>query len=266
MKKWTFPAVIALAMSFWACQASPGEEAKETGPAPEEKSEAQLIIDRAISTHGGDRVSASQIEFDFRGRHYRANRQGGIFTYERIFTDSTGRRIHDVLSNEGLYREVDGQPIALSAKDSAAYANSVNSVIYFALLPYFLNDPAARKTYIGESMVKGEPYQKIRVTFRQEGGGKDFEDEFVYWFHTDRHTMDYLAYNYQTNGGGARFREAYNVREGGGIRFADYVNYKPRDGSMAVATFDSLFTAGGLEELSRIETENIQVRPLAAEQ
>jgi len=225
-------------------------------------SKAQRIVDAAIAAHGLERIDGRRIEFDFRERHYVSARRGGAFTYERIFTDSIGRKIRDVLTNEGFHREVNGKTVELTAKDSAAYANSVNSVLYFALLPYHLNDPSVQKEYLGEEEVRGEPYDQVRITFRQEGGGKDFEDEFIYWFHRDRHTLDYLAYNYQTDGGGARFREAYNVRKIDGIRFADYVNYRPAAPSMAVATFDSLLEAGGLEELSRIDTENPVVQPL----
>jgi len=165
-----------------------------------------------------------------------------------------------VLNNKGLFREINGQKVSLSPKDSSAYSNSVNSVLYFALLPYFLNDPAVNATYLGEADIKGEPYHEIMVTFSKEGGGKDHEDEFVYWIHQERHTMDYLAYNYLTDGGGARFREAYNTRTVEGIRFADYINYKPEGDSRDVATFDSLFEAGKLEELSRIDSENVQVK------
>lgn len=240
--------------------ARPEETAQEQPPG-----EAQRIVDRAIEAHGVDLAEERRIEFDFRGRHYVSTRQGGQFTYERIFTDTTGDRIRDVLTNEKFYREVNGERVDLPAKDSAAYANSVNSVIYFALLPYYLNDPAVVKEYLGEETVKGKPYYKVKVTFRREGGGKDYEDEFIYWFHRDDYTMDYLAYNYQTDGGGARFREAHNIRTIDGIRFADFINYKPVEESMDVASFARLFESGGLVELSRIDIENVQVEPVAVQ-
>ncbi len=224
-----------------------------------EKLDAALIIQQVLEGHGSKKIENKTIDFDFRNRHYRASGIGGDFTYERIFTDTTGIQFRDVLTNGAFYREVDGVRQTLSSKDSAAYANSVNSVIYFALLPYFLQDAAVQAAYLDSTTIKGEPYHKIKVTFRQEGGGKDFDDEYIYWIHQDRHTMDYLAYNYQVNGGGARFREAYNVRTVEGIRFADYINYKPVPKTLAVSVFDSLFVNGKLEELSRIDTENVKV-------
>lgn len=88
------------------------------------------------------------------------------------------------------------------------YYNSVNSVHYFAYLPQGLNDKAVQKELLGEVVLKGEPYYKVRVTFAQEGGGNDYEDVFIYWFHKQKFTMDYLAYEFHVDGGGMRFREA----------------------------------------------------------
>lgn len=249
--------LFALLMLF-ACS----DKQTQESPPPAEEDPAQAAVDRAIEAHGSQVVSGHVIEFDFRGRHYISKRDGGRFQYERIFTDSTGNRYRDVLTNDGLFREINGEQAELSAKDSSAYANSVNSVLYFALLPYYLNDPAVRKQYEGEGEVRGEPYHKIRVTFRREGGGKDYEDQFMYWIHRKDHTIDYLAYNYQTDGGGARFREAINARMIDGLRFADYINYKPATPTMAVETFDRLLEQDSLVELSRIISEEVSVRPL----
>jgi hypothetical protein len=220
---------------------------------------AKIILDQVIPAHGGDFIHQSRIEFDFRGRSYVAERDGGDYQYERIFEEKNGDAIRDVLTNTTFYRERNGAREHLSARDSSAYANSVNSVIYFALLPYFLNDAAVQASYLGRVTVKGQPYYKIKVTFQQDGGGKDFEDEYIYWFNCNTLAMNYLAYNYQVDGGGARFREAYNIRNIEGIRFADYRNMKPIDGSMKVEEFDTKLEKGELKELSLIETENVRV-------
>ena len=226
------------------------------------ETQAQKIVDAAIEAHRAHLFDQSIVEFDFRDRHYRSTRNGGNYIYERIFTDSTGT-FHDSLSNDGFTRHHNGQLLPLTKEKKDSYSNSVNSVIYFAQLPYFLNDPAVNKTYLGTSEIKGQTYDKIKVDFRQEGGGKDFEDEFIYWFHQDKKTMDYLAYNYQTEGGGARFRVAYNVREIAGIRFADYINLKPAEkDNLDIETFDELYNADALIELSRIDSENVEVRLL----
>ena len=51
----------------------------------------------------------------------------------------------------------------------------------------------------------------------------------MYWFNKETFKPDYLAYDFHTDGGGVRFRKAYNERYVDGIRFVDYENYKPRD-------------------------------------
>jgi hypothetical protein len=70
-----------------------------TGCVDEEKSQAQEIVDAAIAAHGGQHLDQGVVSFKFRGRQYRALRDDGAFLYSRTFTDdSTGQRIHDVLS------------------------------------------------------------------------------------------------------------------------------------------------------------------------
>lgn len=261
MKKCAIWMACLIALAGCGTKNNPQQSNQQKKPPVETATEdkAQQVVDAAIAKHGGSRYEDSRVTFEFRGRKYTATRSGSKFEYERLFKDTTGADIRDVLTNEGFYREVNGQRAQLSAKDSSAYANSVNSVIYFALLPYFLNDRAVIKEYLGEATILGKPYHKIRVTFRQEGGGKDFEDEYIYWFHMDLHTLDYLAYNYHVDGGGARFREAYAVRTSNGIQFADYRNYKPKTDNRNVAEFDALFENGGLEQLSLIELEHVRV-------
>ncbi|MGV3639456.1 MAG: DUF6503 family protein [Adhaeribacter sp.] len=223
-----------------------------------ENDQAQAIVDQAIAAHGGEKFEDLHLAFDFRGRHYTATRQGGLFTYTRSFTDSTGR-VEDRLNNEGFLRKVNGRPVTLPEEREKAFSMSVNSVIYFALLPYGLNDPAVRKEYLGAATIRQQPYHKIQVSFSPEGGGVDYEDVFVYWIHQKTHVLDYLAYSYLTDGGGVRFRAAYAPRQEGGLRFQQYINYEPLDKQAKVADMDKLFEAGQLKELSRIELENIAV-------
>ena len=224
--------------------------------------QAQEIVDQAIAAHGGERYHSARIAFDFRGRHYTSERDRGLYTYQRIFTDTSTVspvQVRDVLDNNGFSRYVMDKEFSVDAEMAQKYSNSVNSVLYFIQLPYLLNDGAVFKKYLGEATIKDQPYHKVQVTFQQEGGGVDYQDVFIYWFHREKQTMDYLAYSYITEGGGIRFREAYNIRTVGGIRFADYVNYKADHKVYQVHEMDELFNHGKLKELSRIENTDIQV-------
>ncbi len=223
------------------------------------KPTAQEIVDSAILTHGGKAFDQFQADFDFRDKHYTAIRKGGEFTYIRAFTDSTGN-YRDVLNNTGFTRHRNDTLQTLPDEKRNAFTNSVNSVIYFALLPFGLNDAAVIKEWLTKEEVKGKQYDVIKISFKQEGGGADFEDEFLYWIESEKHTVDYLAYSYHTNGGGIRFREAINPQHVGGIRWQDYINYKAADEkNTSLLQLMPLFKEGKLVELSRIELKKIQV-------
>ena len=241
--------------SFLACTSENSTSGKDSAGG-----KAQEIVDKAIAAHGGEKYENLNLAFDFRGRHYTAIKKNGLFTYTRSFTDSTGQ-VQDILNNNGFRRKINGQFVKLPEERQKAFTNSVNSVIYFALLPYGLNDPAVQKEYLGTVTLRQQPYHKIKVTFAQEGGGVDFEDEFIYYIHEQTNLLDYLAYSYQTEGGGMRFRQAYNPQVVAGIRFQQYINYQPLSKQVTLTDLDKLFEAGQLEELSRIELENIQVKP-----
>ncbi len=226
------------------------------------RTEAEKIVDKSIEAHGGEDYKSSIIEFDFRNIHYTIYKTPTAFEYIREFSDSTGQ-VKDVLNNSGFVRTVDNVKIdTLSEEWVGKYTRSVNSVAYFAFLPYGLNDPAALKTYLGTTEIKGEEYHLIKVTFAQEGGGEDFEDEFLYWFGVDDYLMDYMAYYYLTDGGGVRMRSVTDVMEIGGIRFQNYLNLKPEIENTPVGMMQELYLDGKLEVLSEINMENIKVEKL----
>lgn len=247
--------LLVLSLSLGCQQASNSASSSEGTT-----SMAQEVVNQAIEAHGGEAYEHAEIRFRFRDRMYHYRRQGGRFRYERHFTSpgTPDEQVMDVLTNEGFTRRVNGSEVAVVDSMASKYANALNSVIYFALLPYGLNDAAVNKRYLGTTHLKGIPYHKVFVSFEQEGGGEDFEDTFMYWFRTDTYHMAYLAYRFHTEGGGVRFREAYEAREVSGIRFAHYVNYK-MDPELPLEWADSLFEAGALDQLSLIETEEVSV-------
>lgn len=227
-------------------------------------SKARKVIRAGLEAHGGSAYENFVLEFDFRGRHYTAARNGGIFSYTREFSDSSGR-VKDVLNNAGFTRYRNDVVVTLAPAKSDAFSRSVNSVIYFALLPFGLDDDAVIEEWVKETTIEGQPYDEVRVTFKRSGGGDDHQDEFLYWFHRDKHTMDYLAYSYETEGGGLRFRKAVNPRRAEGIRFQDYINYKPKYENAVLDEMRSMFGADSLEILSEINLENLTVRSYPAQ-
>ncbi|MCF6223448.1 MAG: deoxyribose-phosphate aldolase [Flavobacteriaceae bacterium] len=227
----------------------------------EKQLNTQDIINSAIEVSGGAKFEVSTIAFDFRDKHYVAKRNNGMYQYERHFKGSTGI-IKDVLSNDGFQRFVNDVLIKVADTMAPKYSRSVNSVHYFSVLPFGLNDVAVNKKLLSEVLINEKAYHKIKVTFNQEGGGDDFEDVFVYWIAKEGYKVNYLAYSYLEDNGelGLRFREAYNERFVNGIRFVDYNNYKPKNKEADLLDLDNLFENGKLKLLSKIENKNVVVK------
>lgn len=223
------------------------------------KENAQTIVDKSILAHGGDLYENSIVDFDFRGRHYTFERNNGLFVYHRIFEDSSGT-LHDIYSNNGFKRLLNEKEIPVNEEWAGRYSSSINSVAYFSYLPFGLNDPAVNKNLIGEEEINEKLYYKIRVTFDKEGGGEDFDDVFVYWISKDTFRMDYFGYSYISDGGGIRFREAFNTRESNGLVYSDYINFKDSDDNKNVASLAELYKSGKLKKLSEIKIENLAIR------
>lgn len=220
---------------------------------------ADNIITKAIEVAGGNLYENSEIYFTFRDMSYKSSRKAGVFSLERYFVKDGGS-ILDVLNNDGFKRYQNDTLSMLGDSISKLYANSVNSVHYFVQLPYGLQGEAVNRKLLGRDTIKGKEYFEIEVTFNVEGGGEDYEDEYLYWINTKEYTIDYLAYNFEVKGGGIRFREAYNPRVEGGIRIVDYKNYKTEDLSTPLQQLDELFLKDELELISTIENKKIQVK------
>ena len=221
---------------------------------------AQQIVDKAIEKSGGNFIDGKEICFDFRGNEYISARKDWNYSLQRVVVDSFGATVHDILSNRGFTRYENDEAVILPDSLVSKYANSVNSVHYFAYLPYGLNDKAVQKELLNQTDINGTQYFVVKVTFSEVDGGDDFEDVFLYWIHSREFTVDYLAYEFHTNGGGLRFREAYNPRMVNGVRFVDYRNYKPLNKKATLYDLESLFKANKLDMVSNIELENIYVQ------
>lgn len=225
-------------------------------PAPELPG-AQDIVDRAIEVSGGELYKNSRISFDFRGYHYKMEPHSRNRVLKRIRIIETDT-ITDIKEGENFKRLLNDSLVTVPDSMAIRYSNSINSVHYFAYLPFGLNDPAVNKKLLGEVEVDGLPYYEIQVTFDRKGGGKDYEDVYVYWFNKKTFKPDYLAYSFESDGGGLRFRKAFNERYVGGIRFVDYYNFRT-DRELHPSVLDSIYMAGKLEILSKIELRNIEV-------
>ncbi|MGJ8685153.1 MAG: DUF6503 family protein [Nonlabens sp.] len=219
---------------------------------------AEDIINKSIKAHGADLLENSTMEFNFRNVAYQAVRENGNFEYSRTrVTDTTTTT--DILANDKKERFIN--QVQQQVPDSLLnrYASSVNSVIYFAQLPYSLDGNAVYKELIGERSIKNQEYYKIKVTFDPDGGGEDHEDEFIYWINQENFLVDYLAYSYCEEDCGYRFRESVNRRTIKGVTVQDYNNYKETVQDPELSQMDVFYMAGDLELLSEIKLEDVRI-------
>lgn len=216
---------------------------------------ADSILTAAIKKHGGDHYEMAHFQFAFRGKTYTFKNDSSRFTYTRSQINGSDT-IEDILNNDGFTRTLNGTLVDTPDSMQSKYAESINSVIYFATLPYKLQDPAVHSNYMGKTSIGQNEYHAIKITFSEENGGSDFDDEYYYWVQDKTNTIDYFAYNYTVNGGGVRFRAGYNPRIIEGIYFQDYVNYKADVGT-PLENLPNLYDLGQLEKLSLIETDSV---------
>ncbi|MFT6167550.1 MAG: hypothetical protein ACJAV5_002197 [Vicingaceae bacterium] len=243
-------------ITLLACTSPLKKEEQQAASSVKESSKAEQIVEASIKAHGGELYDKSHFRFNFRENSYRFENNNEEFEYEFKGLNKQGDSVRTLLTEKSINVWINNEPLDLNEKQKVSYSDNLNSVIYFATLPHKLKDNSVNKTYEGTTSIFNKTYEVIKVTFDQEGGGTDFDDEYYYWINAETNLMDYLAYNYQTNGGGVRFRAAYNPRKVGGIHFQDYINYKAEVGT-PLGQLPKLHENDQLKEISRIETENI---------
>jgi len=219
---------------------------------------AHEIIDTSINVSGVDKIANSILTFKFRDKNYFAVRNNGMFELSRVFTKNNDT-INDILSNSGFKRIKNSKPLKIQDSMAIKFSESVNSVHYFSILPYGLNDKAVQKKLLGETKIRGDNYYKIQITFSKENGGVDFDDIFIYWIRKGDFKIGYIAYLFNTNGGGMRFREVRKEHIIAGISFVDYDNYKPKNSNIKLENLDKIFEKGELEKISEINLKDIKI-------
>ena len=234
-------------------------------PGPQGDAEALALIDRARTHHGSALLDDATVRFSFRGTPFVAERDGGRFRYARTFTDEQGRSVEEVVDNDGAHRFVDGEEAPLTPSGAAALTTAVNSVAYFALLPAPLADPAVRARLLTPDRVGGEDYDRVEVTFAQDGGGADYQDRYVYWLRQSDGQIGHYAYTYEVTPGdtartatGTRFRVPIRTWREGGVVFQDWRNLSA-DSLGDLRDFGDLYDAGRTFEVSAVVLDEVRV-------
>lgn len=143
-------------------------------------------------------------------------------------------------------------------REEAAYA--LGQVLFFATFPHHLRYPAITTEFIGVDTLEGRSYYRVGVAFLQTISGYAPEDRYVCWINDQDFTLDYLAFSFERNGGGARFFKALTRQEAGGLLFSAYQAYLPPDGNVDLAGFGQLYLQNRLQFAARVEHNNLLVK------
>jgi hypothetical protein len=250
---------------FAACNNEPTVKEEKVKSIPDseilqEDLTVEAIIDSVYEKYGSALIDQSNVYFDFRDFQYAYEQDKSGLKRSRKFTNDKGENVFDLWQGDSLIRTINGRKVKLIEKDEKAYINSINSVFYFAFLPKALKDPSVNTELLDEVEINEKMYYKIKVTFEEDGGGDDFHDIFLYWVSIEDYSMDYFAYQYFTEGGGIRFREASQTKVVNGIVFQDYLNYGPKENIMdRYNEVVAIYKEDGLKVVSEINLENIRV-------
>lgn len=251
----SLPSVLIVCLVLIGCNTEPKTSPVEKQQKSSNVSKADSILHLALKVHGVANFINNTYRFTFRNKTFSIGNINDEFTYQSWYTKE-GDSIKNVLKRNKITQWINKQEKVLTEDEKVKFTEALNSVIYFATLPLKLQDQAVIPEWKGTTSIKGKNYLQLGITFQKEGGGTDHDDEFMYWINDSTHQIDYLAYNYQVNKGGVRFRSAYNKRNVNDIIFQDYVNFKAKVGT-PLTDLPVLYELGELEQLSLIETENI---------
>lgn len=229
-----------------------------------EEGERLEIVDRAIEFHGGDLYLASETELDICSK-------SGCFDVlarlegERYFYDVAGevRGLHHRVrsSNDDLELLIAGSKMAHPPEETQGLRDWAMARVYFAFLPFRLNDPSVVKEDLGLETWDGRELHKVKVTFAA-GSSSDASDEYLYWFDPETARVEQFAYSFEGNPGGLRFRRGHNYRRVEGILFFDQENLGVEGEGLTVDLVTPGYVDEKMRQISSVELRNVEVRPL----
>ncbi len=252
---------LLLLLVGWAGWASPGVAAGEPqGSDPQKRLE---IVDRAIEHHGGDLYTASEARMSLcskSGCSTIASLTDG-WDFDLEVTARVGDGVRRVrITNETAEEWLDGKQVEVAPERRQQLRDWVMARVYFAFLPYRLNDPSVLKEDLGLEEWAGRKLHRVRVTF-VPGSSTDAEDAFLFWFDPASGRVEQFAYSFTRGEGGLRFRRAFNHRRVGGILFFDQENLGVDGPGFTVDEIDPEFVGRRMSHVSTVELRDLSVMP-----
>lgn len=221
------------------------------------------IVDQAIAHHGGDRYTSSETSYESCSKsgcsQVRARVDGGVFSFTVEGPTANGpRRVH--MTNDTTAVWLDGLPRVLDADLAQRRRDWAMQRVYFAFLPFRLNDPDVWKEDLGLETWGDRQLHRVRISF-SPGSSTDADDTYAYWFDPETGAVVFFAYRYAGDPGGIRFRRAIDPRRVGGILFFDQENYGAEGDALGVDMITPSF-AEGLRLVSTVRFVNVVIEDL----
>lgn len=225
------------------------------------------IVDRAIEFHGGPVYESSESSLTISSRSgsfgLRVRMDGGRYEYTVSGETRDGQARIVEVTNDSVAVTIDGEPQNVPAEDEQRWRDFASARVYFAFLPYRLNDDSVFKEDLGLERWDGRDLHKVKVTFAA-GSSTDADDEYLYWFDPESGRVEQLAYSFAGNPGGLRFRRGLNYRRVGGILFFDQQNLGVEGEGLRVDRIDPAFVADTMREVSIVRLSDLDVVALSA--
>ncbi len=199
----------------------------------------------------------AELGFDLDGQSYRVARVDDSYRYT-AHDKNAGREVYRELNNLGYFEHLNGKMLELSAEDSSSQAGDIHASVYFALLPFSLDDPQLQAEYLGEDSLDGRAYHRLGIRNEDGFGLQEGLAEFLYWFDTESFRLDYLAHSLAAKEG-TRFRKALNSRRVNGIVFQDYEVFRG-PGIDSLHMIAELYASDRLLSISRKTLSGIFVK------
>lgn len=223
------------------------------------------IIQRSVELHGGEVYEHSLVELRLCSASgcydISVTTDGGLYRHRVAGPISTGRR-EVVATNDSLRHWHNGAEVEVaSGEEGQRLRDWATARIYFAFLPYRLNDPSVVQRDLGLERWGDRELRRVKITFRP-GSSTDDQDQFVYWFDPQTARLEQFAYSFEGNPGGLRFRRLDNYRRIGGLLFFDQENLGAQGDGLSVDQIDPEFVERRMRLVSEIRLENIEVSAL----
>ena len=223
------------------------------------------VVRRSIAHHGGELYDSSAVTMTMcsgSGCYELAvESRGGVYRHRVAGPVSAGHRAVEA-TNDTVRHWRDGVEVEIAdATEAQRLRDWATARLYFAFLPYRLDDPSAMQRDLGLERWGERELRKVKVTFRP-GTSSDAQDEFLYWFDAETGRLEQFAYSFAGRPGGLRFRRLDNYQRVGGLLFFDQENLGVEGDGLSVDQIDPAFVTQRMRPISRIHLDHITVTPL----